>query len=217
MELRRKIRVVLADDHRVVRQGIRGFMMEDPDIEVVAEAEDGDEAIALIERFCPDVAVLDLQMPLRNGIAVTRWIREQQLPINVLILTAYDDDPYLVAALEAGVNGYLSKCADAEEIVQAVHKVACGGSILSTHIVPRIMKILATPQALETAHLSDREVEILQYAASGLTNKGIAGRLQISHRTVQGHLRRIFEKLEVSSRTEAVVKAAQLDLISLPD
>lgn len=218
MMANRRISVVLADDHRVVRRGICGFLNEDPGIEVIAEAEDGDQALALIEQHCPDVAVLDLKMPGCTGIDIAQRVRERQLPVNIVILTAYDDEPYLVAALEAGVNGYILKCSDAEQIVHAVHTVARGGSVLDSHIVPSLMKILANPPKLHPSdELSEREVDVLRYAAEGLTNRGIAERMGISHRTVQGHLRRIFEKLGVCNRTEAVVKASHMNLISLPE
>jgi DNA-binding NarL/FixJ family response regulator len=211
-----KIRVVLADDHCLVRHGICGFLAEDPLIDVIAEADDGDQAVQFIEQYCPDVAVLDLQMPNRTGIEITRWIRERNLPISVLILTAYDDEPYVIAALEAGVNGYILKCADAEDIIHAVHTVAGGGFVLGPQVVPNIMQFLCTSR-VHLASLSKREVEILDLAAAGLTNRAIAERLEISHRTVQGHMRRIFERLEVCNRTEAVVKAAQLHLLSLAE
>src|SRR3989337_66352 len=122
------IRVILADDPAVVRKGIREFLTEPGDIEVVAEASDGDEAIALIEQHRPDVAVLDIQMPKRSGIDVCRHIRTQQWPVGILILTAYDDDPYVLAVLQAGANGYVLKTADADEIVRAVRDVHEGKS-----------------------------------------------------------------------------------------
>ncbi len=216
MEIR-TIRVVLADDHRVVRHGIRGFLEEDPTIMVLAEADDGEQAVCLIEHHCPDVAVLDLQMPGRTGIEVARWVREQHLPVALLILTAYNDEPYLVAALEAGVNGYLLKSADAEEIVRAVHSVAQGDSVLDQSIVPNLMRMIAVPSEPPYYEpLSERELAVLDRAAQGLTNRAIALRLRISHRTVQGHLRHIYEKLGVANRTEAVVKASQLNLLRLP-
>jgi DNA-binding NarL/FixJ family response regulator len=137
--------------------------------------------------------------------------------VALLILSAYNDEPYLVAALEAGVNGYLLKSADAEEIVRAVHAVAQGESILDQSIVPSLMRIIAVPAESPCYEpLSERELAVLDHAAHGLTNRAIAIRLKISHRTVQGHLRHIFDKLDVANRTEAVVKASQLNLLRLP-
>jgi DNA-binding NarL/FixJ family response regulator len=212
------IRVVLADDHQVVRRGIRGFLIEGG-IDVVDEASDGDEALRAIEAHRPDVAVLDIQMPGQSGIDVVRAVRERDLPVGLLILTAYDDDPFVMAALEAGVNGYVLKTADAEDIVEAVFDVYEGKSVLDPALVGRVMRAAAArrDQDAPVEELTDRELEVLREAARGLTNKAIGLRLDISNRTVQGHLRKIYEKLDASNRTEAVVRATQLGLLDLPD
>lgn len=216
---KKSIRVILADDHQVVRRGIRDFLTENGDIEVVAEAEDGDQAVRLIEQYQPDVAVLDIQMPGRSGIDVVRWVRQRGLPVGLLILTAYDDDPYLVAALEAGTNGYVMKTADAPEIVRAVRAVHEGKSVLDPTIVHRLMQVVGGggEAPLPAAELTSRELSVLEEAARGLTNKAIGLMLGISDRTVQGHLRNIFEKLHVTNRTEAVVRAVQLGMLELPE
>jgi DNA-binding NarL/FixJ family response regulator len=226
-EAKKLIRVILADDHQVVRRGIRDFLVESGWIEVVAEAENGDDAVRLIEQHRPDVAVLDVQMPGRNGIDVVRWVREHKLPVGTLILTAYDDDPYLMAALEAGTNGYVMKTAEASEIVKAVIAVNEGRSVLDPGVVHRLMQVVGggTGHAQITAsesgepvtELTARELAVLLEAARGLTNKAIGLTLGISDRTVQGHLRNIFEKLHVTNRTEAVVKAVQLGMLELPE
>ncbi len=212
------IRVVLADDHAVVRKGIREFLEEDGDIVVAAEAADGEEAKALIAQHQPDVAILDIRMPKATGIEVTRWVRGQQLAVGVLILTAYDDDPFVLAALQAGANGYVLKTAEADEIVAAVRAVHKGQSALDSVIAQKLMAHLAgTAQPAETVEpLTPRELEVLELAARGLTNRSIGRRLNISDRTVQGHLANIFAKLQVNSRTEAVTKGLQLGLIHLP-
>lgn len=212
------IRVLLADDHQVVRRGIRDFLVESGNIIVVAEAENGDQAVALIEEHQPDVAVLDIQMPGRSGIDVVRWVRSKNLPVGLLLLTAYDDDPYVVAAVEAGVNGYVLKTADSEEIIQAVHAVHQGKSVLDPGIVQKLMSAVATStdDLPDYDHLTARELDVLREAARGLTNKAIGLTLGISDRTVQGHLRNIFEKLHVTNRTEAVVKAVQYGMLELP-
>jgi DNA-binding NarL/FixJ family response regulator len=137
------IHVVLADDHCALRRGLRGFLTEDSLIEVVAEAEDGDQALEAIERFCPEVAIVDLQMSHLTGIEVTRWVRERHYPVGVLILTAYDDEPYMIAALEAGANGYVLKYGDLEEIVRAVHIVASGGYVLDRKIKSATASLLS--------------------------------------------------------------------------
>jgi DNA-binding NarL/FixJ family response regulator len=211
------IRVILADDHAVVRKGIRDFLMESGDIDVIAEASDGDEAIALIDQHRPDVAVLDIQMPKRSGIDVCRHIRAQQWPVGILILTAYDDDPYVLAVLQAGANGYVLKTADADEIVRAVRDVHEGKSALDPKIARKLMTQLSAQAAARPVEsLTARETDVLKLAARGYTNKAIAAQLVISDRTVQGHLANIFSKLHVATRTEAVMRAVSLGWI-LPE
>lgn len=213
------IRVVLADDHAVVRKGIRDFLQEDGDIEVIAEAGDGAKVKELLTSLQPDVAVLDVRMPFATGIEVTRWIREQSLPIRVLILSAYDDDPFVRAAMQAGANGYVLKNAEADEITAAVRKIAQGRSVIDPELAQKVILHMTEdqPPTVAPEHLTEREREILQLAASGLTNKAIGGRLSISDRTVQGHLASIYGRLGVNSRTEAVTKALQLGQIQLPE
>lgn len=210
------IRVVLADDHAVVRKGIRDFLEEDGDIQVIAEASDGAKVKELITLHKPDVAVLDVRMPHATGIDVTRWIREQKLPLRVVILTAYDDDPFVLAALRAGANGFVLKNAEAEEIADAVRSVHAGKSVIAPEVAGRVIAGMSE-QAEPSEHLTEREREVLQCAAAGLTNREIGLRLSISDRTVQGHLASIYAKLQVSSRTEAVTRALQLALIRLPE
>lgn len=213
------IRVVLADDHAVVRKGIRDFLQEDGDIEVIAEAGDGAKVKELLAALQPDVAVLDVRMPYATGIEVTRWIREQRLPIQVIILTAYDDDPFVMAAMQAGANGYVLKNAEADEITAAVRKVAQGQPVIAPEVAQKVITHMMGGQTTEpiTEPLTEREREILQLAAGGLTNKGIGAKLSISDRTVQGHLASIYSKLGVNSRTEAVTRSLQLGVIRLPE
>ncbi|MCZ7667482.1 MAG: response regulator transcription factor [Chloroflexi bacterium] len=206
------IRVLLADDHAVVRAGIRQFLDHDPAITVIAEADDGETARQLIAQHKPDVAVLDIQMPQATGIEVTRWVRANYRNIGVLILTAYDDDPYVMAVLQAGANGYVLKTASPKEIIQAVHDVNEGKSALDPAIAYKLMAHVAgfnTPQT-EYEALTERELETLLLAGKGFTNKAIGVQLGISDRTVQGHLAKTYSKLQASSRTEAVMKAVSL-------
>ncbi len=214
-----RIRVVLADDHAVVRKGIRDFLEEDRDIEIIAEASDGEKVKELILALKPDVVVLDVRMPKATGIEVTRWIREQTLSVNVLILSAYDDNPFVLAAVKAGANGYVLKNAEAEEIIAAVHAVHSGQSAITPEVAQKLIFQMAGGEQPNGSvePMSDREREVLQLAAAGLTNRGIGQKLSISDRTVQGHLASLYSKLQVSSRTEAVTKALQLELIHLPE
>jgi len=206
------IRVLLADDHAVVRAGIRKFLDQADDIEVIAEADDGRSAQTLIEQHQPDVAVLDIQMPEVSGIDVTRWVRANHPEVGVLILTAYDDDPYVMAVLQAGANGYVLKTASPRDIIRSVRDVNAGNSALDASIMQKMMaQVSSGVQAQPIDKLTGRELEVLALVAKGYTNKAIGVQLGISDRTVQGHLAHVFNKLQASSRTEAVMKAVSLD------
>ena len=209
-----KIRVLLADDHHMVRAGIRELLEGAGDLKVVAEAGDGEEAQALIAKHKPDVAVLDIQMPKASGIEVTRWVRAALPGVGVLILTAYDDDPYVMAVLQAGANGYVLKTAQADELIQAVRDVHEGKSALDPAITRKLMTSLFKSQEhVPVETLTDREHDVLRLTARGFTNKAIGIQLGISDRTVQGHLAHIFSKLRAASRTEAVMRAVSLGWI----
>ncbi len=210
------IRVLLADDHAVVRAGIRQFLEQADDIVVVAEADDGEMACELIIQHKPDVAVLDIQMPKATGIEVTRWIRANHRDVGVLVLTAYDDDPYVTAVLQAGANGYVLKTASPANILQAVRDVHEGKSALDPVITARLMNQIASRSGSEQTpfeKLTERELEVLALAGKGYTNKAIGVQLGISDRTVQGHLAKTYQKLAANSRTEAVMKAVAQGLI----
>ncbi|HLO14520.1 MAG TPA: response regulator transcription factor, partial [Anaerolineales bacterium] len=199
-----KIRVLLADDHHIVRQGIRQLLESSKDIEVIAEAGDGEEAQSLIQQLKPDVAVLDIQMPKASGIEVTRWLRAHLPEVGVLILTAYDDDPYVMAVLQAGANGYVLKTATMEDLIQAVRDVYEGKSALDASITKKLMaNLFKRSDSKPVEPLTDRELDVLRLAAKGYTNKAIGIQLNISDRTVQGHLAHIFAKMQATSRTEA--------------
>jgi DNA-binding NarL/FixJ family response regulator len=213
------IRVVLADDHAVVRKGIREFLEQSGDITVVAEATDGPEAIDMVAEHQPDVAVLDIQMPGVTGIEATRRIKAEHPGVRVLVLTAYDDDPYIFALLQAGASGYVLKTADSIELVHAVRAVHRGESALDPAVAQKVVQQLTSGRPLgaqavvET--LTERELEVLRLAARGLTNKAIGLELGISDRTVQGHLANIYGKLNVNSRTEAVTEALKQGWITI--
>ncbi|MFZ3069669.1 MAG: response regulator transcription factor [Anaerolineaceae bacterium] len=209
------IHVLLADDHIVVRAGIRKFLEQSPYIQVIAEASNGQEACELLEQFRPDVAVLDIQMPVMSGIEVTRWIRSNHLSIGVLVLTAYDDEPYIQAVLQAGANGYVLKTAGPQEIVEGVRDVFDGKSVLATALTQKLIaKLSEKSEATMVEALTDRELQILTLTAKGFTNKAIGVQLSISDRTVQNHLANVFKKMNAESRTEAVMRAVSLGLIS---
>jgi DNA-binding NarL/FixJ family response regulator len=206
-----RIRIVLADDHVMVRQGIRQFLEEAGDVEVVAEAGDGAEAVRAVEAHQPDVAVLDIRMPGVTGVEATRQIKARFPQVRVLVLTAYDDDPYVFALLQAGADGYVLKTASGDELVRAVRTVHGGRTALSPEIAAKVVRRATSGRpegaADQVEPLTDREIEVLRLAARGLTNRAIGHELGISHRTVQGHLANIYGKMGVNSRTEAVTEA----------
>jgi DNA-binding NarL/FixJ family response regulator len=214
-EANRPITVILADDHAVVRKGIREFLEEDPDIRVLAEADDGAAAWRLTAHHLPDVAILDIRMPEMTGIEVTRRIKGQIPQVHVLVLTAYDDEPYVLALLRAGADGYVLKTAQSSDLLRAVKQVAAGRSVLDPLITPKVIANLTSPHTVEP--LSGRELDVVRGVAKGLTNREIAQRLSISDRTVQGHLANVFTKLHANSRTEVVTVALQRGLITLDD
>jgi len=211
------IRVLLADEHAVVRKGIREFLEEEGDITVVAEASDGSQAVALAAEHRPDIAVLDIQMSGLSGIEATRRILGTVPGVRVLILTAYDDETYLFALLQAGAHGYILKTAESSELVRAVRTVHRGGVALDSRVTDKMVHQAASGRPLGTAggieSPTRREIDVLRLAARGLTNKGIGRELGISDRTVQGHLASIYGKLGVASRTEAVTQALKLGWI----
>ena len=206
-----RIRVLLADDHVLVRQGIRQFLEDAGDIEVVDEANDGAEAIRLVEEHRPDVAILDIRMPEVTGVEATRRIKAHFPQVRVLILTAYDDDPYVFALLQAGADGYVLKTSSADELVRAVHTVHKGSSALSPEIASKVIRQMTSGKpgraSDQVEPLTGRELDVLRLAARGRTNRAIGSELSISHRTVQGHLASIYGKLGANSRTQAVTEA----------
>jgi DNA-binding NarL/FixJ family response regulator len=217
-----KIRVVLADDHALVRQGIGRFLEDSGEITVVAEAEDGERALELVAEHQPDIAVVDIRMPKVSGVDLARRIKAEYPQVKILILTAYDDDPYVFALLQAGVDGYILKTADSTQLIQAVHRVADGEPALDPVVAKRLIERVASGRvALRGDEVverpTDRELAVLRLAGRGLTNKGIGQELGISARTVQGHLARVYSKLHVSTRTEAVLKAIQEGWITVDD
>ncbi len=209
------IRVLLADDHAMVRAGIRQLLEQAGNIQIVAEASDGEAAIQMIQQHLPDVAVLDIQMPKASGIEVTRWARANVPAVGVLILTAYNEEPYVMAVLQAGANGYVLKTGSPDELIQAVQDVHEGKSVLDPSVTQKLMAHMSSGKKTSVVdELTERELAVLTLVAKGFTNKAIGVQLNISDRTVQGHLAHIFDKLQAGSRTEAVMRAISLGWIS---
>lgn len=208
------IRVLIAEDHTLVREGTRQILEQAPDIEVVGEAARGDEALELALELRPDVLLVDLRMPGLNGIEVARLLGETSGAPRVLLLTAYDDETYVTEALAAGAAGYLLKTTPGRELVEAVRAVHAGSTVLE-HSLSQRLALSSIRPAVRGPRLSERELQVLRRTARGLSSKEIAVQLQISQRTVEGHLNNIYAKLGVSSRTEAVVQAAERGMIRL--
>ena len=218
-----KIRVIIAEDHAVVREGTRQLLEQEPDIEIVGEAANGAEAVALVEGTSPDVAIMDISMPVMSGIEATERIKAVRPSTAVLILTAYDDDQYVFALLAAGAAGYLLKDVPSAEVVRAVRSVHGGEPVLHPAIARKVLARFASeghreePSRDDRALLTEREREILRLAACGMSNARIAGDLSVSARTVQAHLTHIFDKLAVGSRTEAVIAGLRRGVLHLED
>lgn len=214
------IKVLIADDHVFYREGVRALLSNVPDIEVVGEASNGEEAIAHARDLQPNVILMDLKMPGMNGIDATRKIHEAHPSIGVLVITMFDDDDSVFAAMRAGARGYLLKDADKDEVVRAIVAVERGEAIFSPAIAQRMMKYFAAPSASsnkknqpdEFAELTDRELEILDLIAQGHNNLVIANKLSLSIKTVQNYVSSILTKLQVADRAQAIVRAREAGL-----
>jgi DNA-binding NarL/FixJ family response regulator len=209
MRPERKIRILIADDHYIVRMGLIALMNTEPDLEVVAEAADGAQALELFRKHNPDLALLDMRMPVKNGIETTKEIRSRFPDARVLILTAFDGDEEIHNALQAGAQGYVLKSSTGEKLIPAVRAVAAGQRWIPQEVADRLT---ARNQFEE---LTPREVQVLQQLARGLANKEIADVLRITEYTVKDHLKSILAKLRVTDRTEAVTAALQRGIIHL--
>ena len=210
------IRVVLADDHAVVRRGLAGLIESTEDLEVVGVARDGNEAVALVREHRPDVAVMDLQMPVLDGVEATRAIVGEAIDTEVLVLTSFSDHARIDAALEAGAVGYLLKDAEPEALLDGIRAVARGESPLdpraARHVLSRRSASAAPGADQDAAALSPREAEVLRLVVEGLLNKQIAQRLGITERTVQAHLTSAYQRIGVADRTQAALWAQRHDL-----
>lgn len=208
-----KIRVLLADDHPIVRRGIRSLLQTAPDIDVVAEAKSGQEALSLVEELSPDVLLLDMEMPNLSGVEVARQLKAARSKVRVLALSAYDDGQYVRNLLANGAAGYITKEEAPEMIIEAVRGVARGEEgWLSRRAVAR-MSAWTRDSELAGNELSSREMDVLRLLVAGKTNQEIGHELKISEKTVEKHVGAIFDKLDVASRVEAAVQAVQRGIV----
>jgi two-component system, NarL family, response regulator LiaR len=217
-----KIRIVIADDHAVLREGMRNLLQQEKDFDVIGEAGDGEEAVKISSEMKPDVIIMDIVMPKLSGIEATRLIKQSSPASAVLILTAYSDISYILGLLEAGACGYLLKSARGTEVVGAIRAVRSGESVLDSVVTRKLLKRVAGPTSDGTSRqaggqLTLRENEILRLAAAGMSNKEIADKLFLSLRTVKAHLTNIFNKMGCGSRTDAIIKGLKQGYITLED
>jgi DNA-binding NarL/FixJ family response regulator len=205
------IRLLIVDDHPVVRDGLSGMFAPDPGFEVVGEAADGAEAVRLAQVLKPDVILMDLRMPGMDGVTAITELARRRIAVRVLVLTTYDTDSYVLPAIEAGATGYLLKDSPRAELLRAVREAACGQGVLSPAVATRLMSRVRTA---ETELLSQRELEVLGLVAAGTTNREAAVRLFISEATVKTHLLHVYAKLGVTDRAAAVAEAFNRGLLT---
>lgn len=220
--MKSKTRILIADDHPLLREALCQVLSKEQDMEVVGKASDGEEVVAMSSQLKPDVVIMDIIMPKLDGIEASKKIKTTAPNIAILILTAYDDDNYVLGLLEAGAAGYLLKSARGQDLVEAIRAIRAGESVLHPEIIEKLLKRamlksagIVKPRTNEL--LSEREKEILKMLSTGMGNKEIAQRLCLSLRTVKAHMSNIFTKMNVASRSEALVEALRSGLISLED
>ena len=215
-----KLKILIADDHPMLREALHRALDGEEDMEIVAEAGDGEEAVKLTSELKPDLVIMDIVMPKLNGIGATKKIKEVIPNTAVLILTAYNDEEYILGLLDAGAAGYILKSARGSDLVEAVRVIQAGESVLHPNIIAKLLERAMTGPVeghQRSELLSERESEVLKLVALGMSNKGVAEKLSVSERTIKAHLTNIFNKLNVASRSEAIVRGLKLGLVSVED
>ena len=211
------IKVMLADDHVLIREGIRQLLEFDGTIEVIEEVNDGDECLEKLSNVMPDLLLLDINMPNKNGVEVLAEIRKRNLPIKVLMLTVHNEVDYLIKAVDIGVDGYIVKDSGSVELKKAINSIMNGENYIQPNLIPALNKRLVARDSDKDKIdlLTNREIEVLIQVANGMFNKEIANSLGISERTVKNHVSNIFKKIDVNDRTQAAVFAIKNDIIKL--
>ncbi len=210
-------KVMIADDHVMIREGIKQLLEFDGDIEIIAEANNGEECIELLESFIPDVLLLDINMPGKNGIETLKEIKNKKMPVKILILTVHNEVDYLIKAIDIGIDGYLLKNSNSAELKKAIELVMQGDVYIQPDLIPALNSklIIKNNNREKIESLTKRELEVLIFLASGMFNKEIAEKMNISERTVKNHVFSIFKKIDVSDRTQAAVFAIKNNLIEI--
>jgi NarL family two-component system response regulator LiaR len=217
-----KTRILIADDHAMLREGMRNLLSQEKDFDVVGEAANGEEAVRLAKELKPDIVIMDVVMPKLDGLEATKQVRQESPATALLILTAYSDIRYIIGLLEAGAAGYLLKNAPGRDVVKAIRAVRSGESVLDPEVTRKLVQRLASlsrgsDEREPGGQLTSREMEILKWAARGMSNKEMSEKLFISLRTVKAHMTNIFNKLGCSSRTDAIIKGLKQGYIALDD
>lgn len=212
--MEKTIKILIADDHAIVREGLRSLIATEPGLELIGEAADGDVAVRMYEKLKPDVALFDLMMPRKNGISAIQDIIHRYPDARILVLTSFAEDEQILPAIKAGALGYLLKDSSPEELLKAIREVFAGESSLSPTIARKLIQEINRPTEREetTEPLSERELEVLHLVADGLSNQEIAGKLVISERTVRNHVGNILAKLNLANRTQAALYAVRMGL-----
>jgi two-component system, NarL family, response regulator LiaR len=213
------IKILIADDHPLIRQGLRGVIEAQPDMELVGEVSNGEQAVRQSLALHPDIVIMDLQMPVKDGLAATREIAQADAHVQVLILTSFPDDDNVYAAIKAGAMGFLLKDSSAEYLLDAIRTVNGGESVLHPSIARRLIQEIKQPAKLPPTvePLTPREVEVLGCLAQGMSNRQIADKLSVSVRTVSSHVRNILDKLHLANRTQAALYALEQGIVTKSD
>ena len=211
------VKIMIADDHSLIREGLKNLLELDGDIQVIAEAEDGVDCLAKLKKWTPDVLLLDINMPRKNGLEVLQSLKNSRSKIKVLVLTVHNEVEYLMKAVDIGVDGYILKDSESAELKKAIFAVAEGKNYIQPNLIPALNSKMIEKNRDEGKidSLTKRELEVLKLLAVGMYNKEVAERLEISERTVKNHVSNIFKKLEVADRTQAAVFAIRNNLIEI--
>jgi DNA-binding NarL/FixJ family response regulator len=213
---KKRVKVLIADDQTLFREGIKDLLENEKSVEVIGEAADGNEVVRLAKKLRPDVILMDIKLPHLDGVSATRLIRKELPNTNVLILSSYEDEAHVMESIQAGANGYLSKMLPAAELVNALKAFANDGVMIPQQVMGKLLQGLRQMSSSEGSpvSLTKTEIRVLVLLGSGMSNKEIAAKMDCSVKTIKNHLNAIFQKLEVSNRTEAVVKGIEMGLIS---
>lgn len=211
------IKIIIADDHMIVREGIKKVLEKEEEIKIIAEASNGEECLTKLEMYCPDVLISDIHMPEKSGIDILKIIKERKMSVRIFLITAYTDIDDIVESVDLGVDGYALKNIDREELIQGLYEIIDGKQYIQTSLIPKLNNklLMQNEDKDKIQSLTRREMDMLKQIASGMSNKEIASTFDITERTVKNHISSLFKKIGVSDRTQAAVFAIKNNLISI--